>query len=163
MSINILESADSSEIRELRAEILSKRSMGDVVFEIKQIRSDVPIENAANLTEILDLFVSQIGYLAIGDCWKEIAPEAAQKILVFFLTKDLAYSSEIMTLEEAEQICTKMFSFFKSNCKFFTNAVFVNNYSALRAWKGITQATFDTGVIFVCDTLIGILWVKDED
>ena len=163
MSTNILESLDSSEIRELRIEILAKRSMGNVLFEVKQINSDYIVENAENLLEILDLFTSQMGYLAIGDRWKEIDQVAAKKILVFILTKDLAYSAKIMPIEQAEKISTKIFNLFKNNCKFFTNALFVNNYSALSAWDSLTQATFDTGVIFISDTQMGILWVKDED
>jgi hypothetical protein len=50
------------------------------------------------LTEILDLFVSQMGYVGLGDRWKEIDQAAAKKILAFVLTKDLAYSSNCWTL-----------------------------------------------------------------
>jgi hypothetical protein len=163
MSIKILESLDSSKIKELRAEILSKRRRGNVLFEIKQISSDMTLKKTEDLTEILDLFVSQMGYVGLGDRWKEIDQAAAKKILAFVLTKDLAYSSKIMALEEAEKISTKMFNFFQNPCKFFTNAVFANNYSALSAWDSLTNATFDTGIIFVSATLIGMLWVKDED
>lgn len=163
MNVKRLDSADSSEIRELRVEILSKRSIENVLFEIKQINSDFNIETTEDLIEILDLFVSQMGYVGIGDRWQEISPAAANKILVFILTKDLAYSSKIMSGEAAEKIASKIFNLFQNNSKFFTNAIFVNNYSALSAWDSLTEATFDTGVIFVSDTLIGILWVKDED
>ncbi|MBD2254255.1 hypothetical protein [Nostoc parmelioides] len=163
MSIKILESVDSSEIKEFRAEILSKRSLGNVLFEIKQIRSYLSLKKAEDLTEILDLFVSQMGYVGLDVHWKEIHQAAAEKILAFVLTKDLAYSSKIMAIEEAEKISTKMFNFFPNPCKFFTNAVFANNYSALSAWDSLTDATFDTGIIFVSATLIGMLWVKDED
>ncbi|MBE9008115.1 hypothetical protein IQ259_24405 [Fortiea sp. LEGE XX443] len=163
MSINILESVDSAKIKELRAEIISKRSIGNVLFEIKQISSNSTTEKAEDLTKTLDLFVSQMGYSGLGDRWQEITQTAAHKILLFILTKDLAYSSKIMTEEAAENISHQIFNLFKNNCKFFTNAVFVNNYSALSAWDSLTRATFDTGVIFVSDTLLGILWVKDED
>ncbi|MBD2438830.1 hypothetical protein [Nostoc sp. FACHB-110] len=163
MSIKLLESVDSPEIQEFKAEILSKRSRGNILFEIKQIISDMTLEEFEGLTELLDLFVSQIGYVGLGTHWKEIHQAAAQKISAFVLTKDLAYSSKIMTIEEAEEITTKMFNFFQNSCKFFTNAVFVNNYSALSAWDSLTDATFDTGIIIVSARLIGILWVKDED
>ncbi|MBW4480426.1 MAG: hypothetical protein KME54_27215 [Tolypothrix brevis GSE-NOS-MK-07-07A] len=163
MSIKILESVDSSEVKELRAEILSKRKIGNVLFEIKQIISDMTLKKAEYLTQILDLFVSQMGYVKLGDRWKEIDQPAAKQILAFVLTKDLAYSSKIMAVEEAEKISTKVFNFFQNPCIFFTNAVFVNNYSALSAWDSLTDATFDTGIIFVNTTLIGMLWVKDED
>jgi hypothetical protein len=98
MNTKILESVESSEIKEFRAEILSKRSMGNVLFEIKQISSDMTLKKAEDLTEILDLFVSQMGYVGLGDRWKEIDQAAAKKILAFVLTKDLAYSSNCWTL-----------------------------------------------------------------
>nr|WP_322715141.1 hypothetical protein [Nostoc sp. ChiSLP03a]MDZ8216456.1 hypothetical protein [Nostoc sp. ChiSLP03a] len=163
MSIKILESLNSSEIKEFKAEILTKRSRGNILFEIKQISSDMTLEESEDLTGLLDLFVSQMGHIGLGGHWKEIYQAAAQKILALVLTKDLAYSSKIMAIEEAEKISTKMFNFFQNPCKFFTNAVFANNYSALSAWDSLTDATFDTGIIFVSATLIGILWVKDED
>jgi len=163
MNIKILDSVDSSEIRELRAEILSQRNVGNVLFEIKQISSDISIEKTEDLIKIIDLFVSQFGYAELGDRWQEITQAAAAKILLFLLTKDLAYSAKIMPVEAAEQISIKIFNFFNKDCQFFTNAVFVNNYSALSAWNSLTKATFDTGVIFINETLIGIIWVKDED
>ncbi|MBD2595317.1 hypothetical protein H6G74_13390 [Nostoc spongiaeforme FACHB-130] len=163
MNFKILDSVDSSEVRDLRAEILSKRNRGNVLFEIKQITSNLLLDEAENLTEILDLFVRQIGYVGIGDRWQKITQTAAKKIIVFVLTKDLAYSSKIMQIEEAEKISHQVFNLFQLHCNFFTNAEFVNNYSAMIAWDSLTPATFDTGVIFVTETQMGILWVKDED
>ncbi|BAY34772.1 hypothetical protein NIES2107_66790 [Nostoc carneum NIES-2107] len=163
MSIEILGSVDSSQIQELKAEILSKRSLGNILFEIKQINSDITLNKADELTEILDLFVTQMGYVGIGDRWQEIHQDAAQKIVVFVLKKDLAYSAKIMPTEEAEKISTKILNLFANPCRFFTNAVFVNDYSALSAWDSLTNSTFDTGILVVNSTMMGMLWVKDED
>jgi hypothetical protein len=163
MSIQILDTLNSSEIQELKTEIAAKRNIGSVLFEIKQISPEMNLEKSEDWQEVLDLFVSQIGYVSLGIHWKEIDKEASQKILERVFTKDLAYSAKIMPIEEAEEISTKIFNFFQNQSKFFTNAVFTNNYSALSAWDSLTEATFDTGIIIVSTTMIGMLWVKDED
>ncbi|HEY9800955.1 MAG TPA: hypothetical protein V6D25_11400 [Leptolyngbyaceae cyanobacterium] len=163
MSIKILDIVDSSQLQEFRAEVEAKRNIGNVLLEIKQISSEINLDKTENLQEILDLFVSQMGCVGLGDRWKEIPQAAAKKILAFVLTKDLAYSSKIMPIEEAEKFSTKMLKFFPSPCKFFTNAVFTNNYSALTAWDSLTEATFDTGIVIVSPTMMGMLWFKDED
>ncbi|NMG22250.1 hypothetical protein [Brasilonema bromeliae] len=159
----IYETENSLEITELRAEVLSKRNCGEVLFEIKKLIPDETIERSENLTAILDLFVSQLGYSSLGLRWKEVNQGEAQKILKFIMTKDLAYSVQLMSLEEAEKIVVKLFQIFPGNCKFFTNALFRNNYSGISAWDSITKATFDTGIIVVSERRIGILWVQDED
>ncbi|MBR8837469.1 MAG: hypothetical protein DSM106950_26520 [Stigonema ocellatum SAG 48.90 = DSM 106950] len=79
------------------------------------------------------------------------------------MRKNLAYFVDIMTLQEAEEIVVKLFNFFPGDRQFFTNALFVNNYTGISSWDSITQATFDTGVVIVSDRYIGILWVQDED
>ncbi|MGF1939136.1 MAG: hypothetical protein RM347_033100 [Nostoc sp. ChiQUE02] len=72
MSIKILESLNSSEIKEFKAEIVTKRSIGNILFEIKEISSDMTLEEFEDLTELLDLFVSQMGHVGLGDHWKQI-------------------------------------------------------------------------------------------
>jgi hypothetical protein len=163
MSIQILDNLNSSDIQEFKKKIVSKRNIGSVVFEIKQISPEINPKKPQDCQEALDLFVSQIGYVGLGIHWKEVDQEAAQKILERVLTKDLAYSAKIMSIEDAEEISTKIFNFFQNQYKFFTNAVFTHNYSALSAWDSLTEATFDTGIIIVSTTMIGMLWVKDED
>ncbi|MGH2416096.1 MAG: hypothetical protein ACRDEA_20880 [Microcystaceae cyanobacterium] len=163
MTIIISETENILEIAELRAEILSKRNSGEVLFEIKKIIHDETIETSKKLTEIIDLFVIQLGYSGLGLRWKEVNQQEAQKILNFIMTKDLAYSVQLMTSQEAEKIVIKLFSFFPTDCKFFTNALFTNNYSGMSTWDSITKATFDTGIMLISDRRIGILWVKDED
>ena len=149
-------------IAELRAE-LSKRNSGEVLFETKKIIADNTIDNFENLTGVIDLFVNQFGYSSLDSRWKEISQEDAQKIITFIMTHDLAYSRAIMSLQEAEKILVKLSNFFSDRCRFFTNALFADNYSRISAWDSITKATFDTGIVSLCDHQITILWVKDED
>ncbi|MBR8837470.1 MAG: hypothetical protein DSM106950_26525 [Stigonema ocellatum SAG 48.90 = DSM 106950] len=68
------------EIAELKAEILSKLNQGEVLFDIKQLIFDEPIESDVNLTSIIDLFVTQFGYSPLGVRWKEINQEEAKKL-----------------------------------------------------------------------------------
>ncbi|BCL38191.1 hypothetical protein [Nostoc sp. MS1] len=163
MSIEILDTLNNPAIQKFRNEIISKRSIGNIVFELKQISPEINIDKSEDLQAILDLFVTQLGYVGLGVHWKEINQNAAEKILERILTKDLAYSAKIMSTGKAEEISTKMLNFFQNPCKFFTNAVFTDNYSAMSAWDSLTESTFDTGVIIVSTKMIGILWVKDED
>jgi hypothetical protein len=133
------------------------------LFEIKQLIYDDNIKSYGNLTPIIDLFVTQLGYSPLGSGWKEVNQVEAKKILSLIMTKNLAYFVEIMTLHEAEQILVKLFNFFPDNSQFFTNASFASNYTGISQWNSITKATFDTGVVIVNPRHIGILWVEDED
>ena len=159
----IPESENISEIAELREEIISKRESGEVLLETKKL---IPSGNSddENLMALVDSFVMQLGFSGIGDRWKHINRESAQKILNFILNKNLAYSSEeSITVTDAESIADRFMNLFKDNSQFFTNAIFNHNYSGLTEWDSIAESTFDTGVVIVSNERIGILWVQDED
>ena len=159
----IPESENISEIAELREEIISKRESGEVLLETKKL---IPSGNYddENLMALVDSFVMQLGFSGIGDRWKHINRESAQKILNFILNKNLAYSSEeSITVTDAESIADRFMNLFKDNSQFFTNAIFNHNYSGLTEWDSIAESTFDTGVVIVSNERIGILWVQDED
>lgn len=163
MQVDFYNLENPQEIEEIRGELLSKRSIGEVIFEVKNLSLDNNLNNSGDTNTIINTFVSQQGCSSLGDRWQEIDQEAAKKILAFIMTKDLAYSVELMSSQEAEQISDKVFNYFKNDCKLFTNATFVNNYTAMSAWDSLTKATFDTGVVMLNHTQICILWVKDED
>ncbi|GAA6619377.1 hypothetical protein [Scytonema sp. NUACC26] len=167
-----LETENSQEITQLKTEVITKRNQGEVVFEIKKIVRDNlsersvtsgSLEPSYEVLELIDSFVTQQGYHNLGDRWREISREEAEKIINFIMTKDLAYSAELMSPEEAQQISSKVSTLFAGDCKYFTNASFVNNFSGMSEWNSITESTFDTGVIVVSGDRIGMLWVQDED
>ncbi len=166
-----LETENSQEIVELKTEVLAKRNQGEVLFEIKKIIPDNStehpttrsIEPSNEVIELIDSFVNQQGYHNLGERWREISQEEAEKIINFIMTKDLAYSVEIMSSQEAQQLSSKVLTLFTGDCKYFTNASFVNNFSGMSEWNSITESTFDTGVIIVSGDRIGMLWVQDED
>ncbi|KAF3886106.1 MULTISPECIES: hypothetical protein [Nostocales] len=167
-----LETDNSQEIAQLKSEVITKRNQGEVVFEIKKITSNNSNERSATsrsletsreVLELIDAFVNQQGYHNLGERWKEISQEEAEQIISFIMTKDLAYSVELMSAREAQQISAKVLTLFTGDCKYFTNASFVNNFSGMSEWDSITESTFDTGVIIVSGDRIGMLWVQDED
>jgi hypothetical protein len=167
-----LEAEHSQEIAQLKTEVITKRNQGEVIFEIKKILPDNSnersvtsrsLEPSHEILELIDSFVSQQGYHNLGDRWKEISREEAEKIINFIMTKDLAYSVDLMSPEEAQQISSKVSTLFTGDCKYFTNASFVNNFSGMSEWNSITESTFDTGVIIVSGERIGMIWVQDED
>ncbi len=153
----------SSGISNLKSELVAKRDRGEVLFEIKKLVVEEALTDSTAWNTAIDLFITQLGYSGLGDRWREISQTEAQNILIFIMTKDLAYSGQLMSREEAEQIAAKFLTFFINDCKFFTNAVFTNNYSGISAWDSITKATFDMGVVVMSYQRIGMLWVKDED
>lgn len=152
-----------SQIAELREEVISKRDSGEVLLEIKKLVPDIAPETDENIITLVNSFVMELGLSGIGDRWKEISQEDAQKILIFALTKNLAYSEELMPLGDANKISDRLIKLFKNNRLFFTNATFQNSYSRLTEWNSITESTFDTGVVIVSNERIGIIWVQDED
>jgi hypothetical protein len=163
-------SENTGEIAALQEEITSKRDLGEVILDIKQLTSTQTLE-AENLIAVMDSFVTELGYNALGSRWQEINRQIAERILTFCLTKDLAYSSPMMTESEAQVIILNLFNLFPGELRFFTNLSNPESKSIMSAWNSLTDATFDTGVIIVSnehktptlETRLGILWFKDED
>ncbi len=85
----------------------------------------------------------------------------AAKILAHLLWKDLAYGAEIMPFEEATALA-RMFieGHSESGTKFYVNADWSRSSFG---WSGLTDATFDGGVIAVSASVASCVWVEDED
>ena len=67
-----------------------------------------------------------------------------------------------MTTEErAYRLAEEFLGIFKVQPRFFTNAIFKRG--RLSNWSPISDSTFDTGVICLSSSKIGVLWVQDED
>lgn len=98
----ISESEKDSEIAALRAEIVSKRWGGEVLFDIKKLVSDETPESVDSLTSIIDLLTLQMGCSSLGNQWREINQKQVRKILIFALTTNLAYAVQLMLLTEAQ-------------------------------------------------------------
>lgn len=155
-------SANTSEITTLKQEIIAKRDMGEVILEIKQLTSAQTLI-PENIITIIDTLVNQLGYHPLGANWQEINLQTAEKILTFALTKDLAYSTSMMSESEAAKIIVKLINLFPGTPQFFTNLSNINNDSIMSAWNSLTDATFDTGIVIINKDLCGLIWFQDED
>lgn len=98
---------------------------------------------------------------------REIDMRLARRILRRILSFDLAYQIDLLEPERARRIADDFLSFFADDARYFTNARFMGEDGDgelyLRAWYGLTPATFDTGIVAVDARRVGMLWVQDED
>lgn len=148
----------SEQIEILKNNILKERRYGCTNFHVTQ-RPD-GTENGNFSYDALDNFVESLGFVDLGDEWKEINQRDALTIAQLVLHKGLAYDGECMTAERALQLAEQFLELF-DEARYFTNGIFDD--TGLRMWSPISQATFDTGTVCVDDNRIGILWVQDED
>lgn len=121
--------------------------------------------------ELLDGYVSDLGFNKIGKGWVEIDRRLAVMILVDVLHRDMAYDHEVMNLRDANFAAEAFVQLFVEKARFFTNGSRGNIESVERpnglrigpSWNPITNATFDAGVVAFDGSQIGLLWVEDED
>lgn len=97
--------------------------------------------------------------------WDQLNRSQAEKISSYILDYDLAYNVPIIEKNLAENLSSKFLNFFSEEAVFFTNASFSDDEGEFHidGWSPITDATFDSGIIVFDGSLIGILWVMDED
>lgn len=149
----------------LKEEILTRR-IGVIHFDIRAI----DFSKTELITQALDAYVEELGLHGIGDSWREVDTLGARKIIERILHRDLAYDSEQMHETDANNLANGVMSFFGRNAKFYTNGNFDDDYVTISptvvrgpTWRPITGATFDTGIVFVDESRIGLIWVEDED
>ena len=112
--------------------------------------------------EILNAYVSSLGFRSIDRHWESIPKSQVKEILCGLLHRDLAYSEEIMSLATAQHIAAKFLACFDSDSdRVFSNARFENN--RLSSWFSLSKATFDVAIVIYDDHNIGIIYVDAED
>lgn len=125
------------------------------------------LQRRSDLASELDEFVESLStgdrttFQGIGEAWREIDPGMAAVILRRILEFNLAYSSREIDEMNALKICGSFLNLFRADARFFTNGSFSHH-----GWSGrgrVAKATFETGVIGIDSTNIGILWCHDED
>lgn len=98
--------------------------------------------------------------------------QLASSILTNLLHKDLAYDTEILSLEQANLLANAFISTFSNQARYFSNSTWnENEYNkanrdlkcGLRSWTPFTEATFDSGIIICDNDRVGIAWFADED
>jgi hypothetical protein len=97
---------------------------------------------------------------------REVHRSEARSILVSLLRLDMAYHAEIMALNEAESLADDFLGIFSAE-----NARFVTNLGKPDkpdrpfdvASSPMTESTFDAGVVCIARSIVGCIWVEDED
>jgi hypothetical protein len=156
----------ASSIDQLGAVLRGERNRGKVTFRIHVLGRPV----APYSVEVVDAFVMRLGFRALADGWREVEAHEAARVVQHILHCDLAYDLEIMPEARAAELTIRFLELFSAPTRYFTNATFrrdaeVNTGEVWRmmSWEPLSTATFDTGVVCVDATRIGILWVADED
>lgn len=147
---------DFSSIKE---KILRLRDCG-VTYCVLDSRTDK--DSQKSLLE----FGKKIGFSIESQDLQEIERDQALDIVKLVLKEDLAYSSQIMSDEQAGELARDFCDQFQKGAKFFTNGSLKESSSgkiSLSYWSPITKATFDTGVFIIDEKSVGCLWVEDED
>ena len=153
------------EIERLRADIVERRSVGDVLFAVKS----ASIHGLVNHRDIADSLVSAMGCTGLGRNWLEIDQQEAVWVITRVLWGDVCYNAAVMTRDEALDLAMRFRRLF-GEASFFTNGTWRKRMvplpdpiDYLDGFWPITQATCDTGVVVVGSARVGMLWVMDED
>jgi len=134
--------------------IIAARTSGEVIAGTATVRH----------TSIEEL-AAEFGLAPIDGIYDEISAEEAVSVLETVIHKDMAYSVEIVSREEALKLADDFVSSFKSDeARFFTNGdLGRRNALGSMSWSPATNATFDTGVLVLGKASCACMWFKDED
>lgn len=100
-----------------------------------------------------------------GD-YDEIDETAARAILELILHQEFTHRAEVMPVERAAELAGLFLTEIGGRPRFFSNRLWPipkgGTWDSL-SWNGVTDATFDTGVLILGPTTSACLWVEDED
>jgi hypothetical protein len=147
---------DELALDQLRRDVVEHRSIGTVLVEFR--RRHAPGESTDS---VASAFVKALS-LRSPDAWTELDPRSALEVATRVLHTDLAYDTPMMTIELAEALAGRFVACCGEGASFVTNGSLAQRGTG-GAWSPLTEATFDTGIIGVSLTRIGMLWVQDED
>jgi len=121
-----------------------------------------------DLIKEIDTFLGGIDnedvtFSGLGDLWVEVSRDLSFSISKRILSHDLAYNMDEIPLDKADAFAKDYLSLFSSEARFFFNGKFGEGH---RFWSGVgsvANSTFDTGVVAIDSSYVGILWCHDED
>jgi hypothetical protein len=123
---------------------------------------NLPTDSVTALARFFNLCADEKTY-------QEITFESALRLMALLLHRDLAYSSEIMSIELAYALATRFLAQFSAkDARYFTNGSFhedlaENGHYISASFNSATSATFDSGILVLTSTNAGCFWVEDED
>jgi hypothetical protein len=86
----------------------------------------------------------------------------ARRLLAHVLRFDLAYRTEIMDTEMAARLADRAIDALSAPARWWTNGS-IGLPGDGGSWTGLTEATFDTGVIGASPERVLVVWFMDED
>ena len=112
----------------------------------------------------------EFGLRADERAFKPIDRIRARAILRYLLRFDLAYGSDLMTDEKAEETIVSLMEMLPNNTRFFTNGNWDNrstigehHIASGTQWVPATECTIDGGVLALADNIAACVWFGDED
>jgi hypothetical protein len=115
--------------------------------------------------ELVDRFMSDLGLPPLGPDWRALEPQVARAAVRALAELDIAYRTPILTADEADELALEFFAQLSAQARFLTNgdlAVAVAEGRRQSSWVPLTGATFDTGVVAIDGTRVGLIWFADE-
>jgi hypothetical protein len=149
---------DRTQIQQIRENLQTKRQFGNIHFDIQSKREHTRGDDKSTI----DAYVISLGFNPIGDHWDRIDSQRTGEIIAELFQYCIPYKApgdEIMPPAEAKSTALELLKILPTNARFYTK--FDKHWHDGNAI--VTQATFNTGIIFTDDQQIGIFWVDDED
>jgi hypothetical protein len=143
-------------LERLRREVLDRRTPGRVYVEFRRLVAPP----GASTTAIASAFVQSLS-LRPPKAWTGLTERDALEAATNALHRDLVYKSAVMPVEEARELARRFLAGCGSEAAFVTNGSLA--LTGTGEWSSLTNANFDTGLVGVSSSLVGILWVEDED
>jgi hypothetical protein len=101
-----------------------------------------------------------------AEAFREVSREDAELVLTNVMHKDMAYSSEIMPRESAQELARLFLAEAGTQgARYFTNGSWEQVHKEYNGvnWNPLTDATFDTGVLVLSPERTACAWFVDED
>ena len=152
----------------LTHEIADLRKFGKITARMQAL-ADLGLPEISGADDAINAFLFRCGFATT--VFNEIDRKLADAITRTILFQSLAYQSSVTEINGAVSISQQFLAAFVEPVRYFTNAIFDAEYEpqircelvTLKSWNPISDSTFDTGVICLDATHIGILWAEDED
>ena len=135
----------------------------------------IPIERRYGITRCtharvfdrgLGPVLSMCGLSPQTDALTEVSRSQAQTVLEALLWKDLAHRAEVMSLQKARELAHEFVaSLAEENTKYFVNAdwsLYLRKPNGF-SFTGLTDSTFDGGVVALSGGFAACVWVEDKD
>jgi len=159
---------------------LRERLELDPAWERLEVKLLPPTEReaGADLMPVLDAFLSELDLDTLGPDlreagWRELTPEEAVRALTYLLSESMAYGEPKRERADARESALAFLALFGPASRLLTNsdlctALLPDGSPPSGGWgygsgRGLTHATFESGIVAVGAGRIGLLWVSDED